>query len=96
MKKQAKKTRSNAITPKSSRGRKLASIRASTEEIAPPDARRWMAEAEKLYRPIKKPVTLRLDADVLMWFQAQGRGYQTRINRTLRTVMIKQRKAENR
>jgi uncharacterized protein (DUF4415 family) len=39
------------------------------------------------YRPIKKPVTLRLDADVLAWFQAEGRGYQTRINRALRTVM---------
>jgi uncharacterized protein (DUF4415 family) len=28
------------------------------------------------YRPIKKAVTLRLDADVLAWFQRQGRGYQ--------------------
>lgn len=39
------------------------------------------------YRPIKKAVTLRLDADVLAWFKAQGRGYQTRINRALRNVM---------
>ena len=39
------------------------------------------------YRPIKKQVTLRLDAGILAWFKAQsdeGRGYQTRINEALR------------
>lgn len=41
----------------------------------------------EFYKPIKKPVTLRLDADVLAWFKKQGRGYQTRINRALRRVM---------
>jgi uncharacterized protein (DUF4415 family) len=45
-----------------------------------------------LYRPVKKPVTLRLDADVVEWFQRDGRGYQTRINRVLRKVMIEERK----
>jgi len=44
------------------------------------------------YRPIKKAVTLRLDADVLAWFQRQGRGYQTRINRALRKLMSEDRK----
>jgi len=44
------------------------------------------------YRPIKKPITLRLDADVLAWFQRQGRGYQTRINRALRKLMLDARK----
>jgi len=34
--------------------------------------------------PIKKPVAMRLDADVLDWFQRQGPGYQTRINAALR------------
>jgi len=48
-----------------------------------------MERAESLYRPIKQPVTLRLDADVLMWFKAKGRGYQTRINQALRSVMTK-------
>ena len=41
----------------------------------------------KFYRPIKEQVTLRLDADVLDWFKAQssdGKGYQTKINATLR------------
>jgi len=32
-------------------------------------------------------VTLRLDADVLAWLKSQGPGYQTRINRMLRSEM---------
>lgn len=45
-----------------------------------------------LYRPRKKPVTLRLDADVLEWFKKQGRGYQTRINQVLREWVIRAEK----
>jgi uncharacterized protein (DUF4415 family) len=45
-----------------------------------------------MYKPVKKPVTLRLDADVLAWFQRGGRGYQTRINQALRKVMSDERK----
>ncbi|MFD2233862.1 BrnA antitoxin family protein [Phaeospirillum tilakii] len=41
--------------------------------------------------PIKKPVALRLDADVLDWFQRQGPGYQTRINAALREFMARHR-----
>jgi len=39
-----------------------------------------------LYRPVKKPVTIRLDADVLTWFKehSASSGYQTEINRVLR------------
>ena len=40
--------------------------------------------------PAKQPVTLRLDADVLAWFKAGGRGYQTRINQLLRRYMESQ------
>jgi uncharacterized protein (DUF4415 family) len=45
-----------------------------------------------MYKPVKRPVTLRLDADVLAWFQRGGRGYQTRINRALRKLMSDERK----
>ena len=34
--------------------------------------------------PPKAAISLRLDADVLEWFKAQGPGYQTRINAVLR------------
>ena len=37
------------------------------------------------YPEKKKPVTLRLDADVLAWFKSLGKGYQTRINSVLRS-----------
>jgi uncharacterized protein (DUF4415 family) len=47
-----------------------------------------------MYKPVKKPVTLRLDADVLAWFQRAGRGYQTRINGALRKVMSEDRERE--
>jgi|SRR5882672_12322577 len=41
----------------------------------------------KFYRPIKKSLTIRVDADVLAWVKGQGKGYQTRINRYLREKM---------
>lgn len=44
------------------------------------------------YRPLKKPVTLRLDADVIAWFKKDGRRYQTRINKALRKIMERETK----
>jgi len=44
------------------------------------------AQRPGLYKPIKQPVTMRLDADVVAWFKehAGGQPYQTEINRVLR------------
>jgi uncharacterized protein (DUF4415 family) len=42
------------------------------------------AEVGKFYRPPKKVVTMRLDADVLDWLKGYGKGYQTRANLLLR------------
>ena len=39
------------------------------------------------FAPRKAAISLRLDADVLDWFRAQGAGYQTRINAVLRAYM---------
>jgi len=44
---------------------------------------------QRWYKPRKLPVTLRLDAEVLDWFQREGRGYQTRINQALRRMVMK-------
>lgn len=53
-----------------------------------PEVLDWSgAVVGKYYRPIKKSLTIRLDADVLAWLKAQGRGYQTRINLLLRAAM---------
>lgn len=53
----------------------------------PPDA--WKdAVRGKFYRPVKKAVSLRLDADVIAWLKSSGKGYQTRANRLLREKML--------
>src|SRR5438270_10858934 len=46
------------------------------------------AEIGKFYRPQKKPVTMRLDSDVIDWLKADGRGYQTKANWLLRHAML--------
>jgi uncharacterized protein (DUF4415 family) len=43
--------------------------------------------------PCKKQLTLRIDADVVEWYKAQGLGYQTRINALLRAYMEESCKA---
>jgi len=42
----------------------------------------------KFYRPIKKPVSIRIDADVLAWLKIPDGAYQTRINSILRRAMM--------
>jgi uncharacterized protein (DUF4415 family) len=39
--------------------------------------------------PTKVSTTIRLDADVLAFFRATGRGYQTQINEELRKVVAR-------
>jgi len=57
-----------------------------TSDIA--EVKDWSrAVVGKFYRPIKEPVTIRLDADVLDWLKSKGPGYQTRINALLRELM---------
>ncbi len=44
----------------------------------------FFKKARVVVPPGKKQLTLRLDADVLAWMKAQGKGYQSRINAILR------------
>ena len=39
-------------------------------------------------RPRKQRISLRVDCEVVDWFKSKGPGYQTRINRILRRVMV--------
>ena len=58
-----------------------------TADIPEAPLENWaFAKRPGLYKPRKKPVTLRLDSDVVSWFKdhAQAGGYQTEINRVLR------------
>jgi uncharacterized protein (DUF4415 family) len=78
------------VTKLTRASRKVTRIEASTGSRRRP---RYLPEGlAGMYKPVKKPVTLRLDADVLAWFQLAGRGYQTRINQALRKMMIEERK----
>jgi uncharacterized protein (DUF4415 family) len=43
-------------------------------------------------RPRKRRISLRVDAEVVDWFKSKGPGYQTRINRLLRRVMMEGKK----
>ncbi len=56
----------------------------------PPLGDEFFSKATAAWPPVKKQLTIRLDADVLDWLKAHGRGYQTRINRILRVVMESQ------
>ena len=46
----------------------------------------WSRAKVNMPRP-KQAISVRLDADVLEFFKAEGRGYQTRINAVLRSYM---------
>ena len=41
----------------------------------------------KMYRPIKKTLSIRLDSDIVVWIKSYGKGYQSRINTILRNAM---------
>jgi uncharacterized protein (DUF4415 family) len=62
---------------------KLSEESIDSSDIAP--TADWsMAQRGRFYRPIKKPVTIRLDADILDWFKSHSEKYQTAINKALR------------
>jgi uncharacterized protein (DUF4415 family) len=44
-------------------------------------------ELSRLYRPVKKSVTVRLDADIVAWLKGKGGRYQTHLNAVLRNAM---------
>ncbi len=66
-----------------------------TDIVIDNDAPSWTPEmfARAIVRKGLKPVprksllSLRIDSDVLEWFRAKGRGYQSRMNALLRAYM---------
>ncbi len=59
-----------------------------------PEVREWSdAKRGLFYRPVKKQLTLRIDADVIAWFKGRvpkGQGYQTKMNLALRDYIKRQ------
>ncbi|MGA7081249.1 MAG: BrnA antitoxin family protein [Terriglobales bacterium] len=81
--------------PSTSRKKELAALAAlpddqiDTSDIPelPPEA--WKdAVRGRFYRPVKQPISMRLDADVVAWLKKRGKGYQTRVNSILRQTML--------
>lgn len=67
----------------------LAQLAAMTDEAIDtsdsPEITDWSdARRGQFYRPVKQPVTIRLDADIIAWFKSQGGKYQSNINEALR------------
>src|SRR5579863_5297870 len=60
-----------------------------TSDIPEMTDEQWkQARRGHFYRPRKQQITARVDADVLAWLKAQGKGYQSRINAILRREML--------
>jgi uncharacterized protein (DUF4415 family) len=54
------------------------------------------SEAILVVPPKKRPISIRIDGDVLDFFKGQGAGYQKRINAVLRSYMNASRKEKKR
>ncbi len=65
-----------------------------TSDIPELTAEQWKKGIRgRFYRPVKRQITARVDADVLEWLQADGKGYQSRINAILRREMLASHRA---
>jgi uncharacterized protein (DUF4415 family) len=61
-----------------------------TSDIPPASDAFWRnAVRNPFYRPVKRQLTVRVDADVLAWLRSKGRGYQTKLNAILRQAMVR-------
>ena len=78
--------------------REIASIAAKTDATIDftdmPEVLDWSgAEIGRFFKPAKRPVTIRLDNDVIDWLKSYGRGYQTKANTLLRHAMDSSRRS---
>jgi uncharacterized protein (DUF4415 family) len=80
--------KANAVT-----GKKLeVSIRADVDEVqGEPD---WTQAVMGIPAP-KDHINIRIDHDVLAWFRASGRGYQTLMNNVLRAFVQSRQQPES-
>ena len=54
-----------------------------------PEVKDWSGAVRgKVYRPSQKQIALRIDAEMVACFDAQGAGHLTRLNETLRAAML--------
>jgi uncharacterized protein (DUF4415 family) len=75
-----------------SRRGKVIELRASVEDDLLLLAEEDDGAESRWNRPRKRRISLRVDTEVVDWFKSKGPGYQTRMNRILRRVMIEGKK----
>ena len=87
------------IKPKKTKRRKtrsrqgrVAELHASVEDDLLSLVDEEMGAEARWNRPRKQRISFRVDIEVLDWFKSKGPGYQTRINRILRWVMVEGKK----
>lgn len=73
----------------------LADAKIDYSDIPPSPAGFWDDAVRRgLYRPVKRQLTVRIDADVLTWLKSTGAGYHSRLNQILRSAMRKDNKSK--
>jgi uncharacterized protein (DUF4415 family) len=75
-----------------SRGVRVGDLLASVEDDLLLLANREQGVESRWNRPRKRRISLRVDVEVVDWFKSKGPGYQTRMNRILRRVMMEGKK----
>jgi uncharacterized protein (DUF4415 family) len=80
-----KKTKKKRARPRPGR---IAQLWASVEDELGKLADKEKRPEARWSRPRKQRISLRVDREVVDWFKSKGEGYQTRINRILREVMM--------
>jgi uncharacterized protein (DUF4415 family) len=65
----------------------------SDPDAAPILDKEWFRSAKLVLPERKVPISLRMDRDVVEWFKAHGRLYQSRINAVLKAYVQAHRKA---
>ncbi len=91
-------------SPKSASDIKRVAMLKDAQIVVDDDAPAWTPDmfAKAVVRrglnpqPNKTLLSLRVDSDVVEWFRAQGRGYQSRMNALLRAYMDAHRHARKR
>jgi uncharacterized protein (DUF4415 family) len=74
------------------RPRRVIELRASVEDDLLSLVEEETSTESRWNRPRKRRISLRVDTEVVDWFKSKGPGYQTRINRILRRVMMEGKK----
>lgn len=88
------KTKKAKLKKKAARPARIDRLHASVEDDFLSLAEERTGTEAQWNRPRKKRISLRVDVEVVDWFHSKGPGYQTRINRILRRVMMEGKRRE--